>query len=252
MENATYIGLSRQIALGRKMDIIANNIANIDTAGFKGERAIFEEFLVKSTNKREVSLVQDKGIYRDTTNGPIIKTGNAFDLSITNNTFFVLGSENQINYSNNGRFQLSGDGTLTNHNGIPVLDINDEPIVINEEDGQINISENGIINGKEGEIAQLRIVTFDDLQRLKKVGGGLYNSTEVPLDLTGNPDTDLIADIKFTIKQGTFEGSNVKGIREMTRMMEVVRSYTTTANMVKSDHDLQRKAVDKLGQVVSA
>ena len=56
MENATYIGLSRQIALGRKMDIIANNIANIDTAGFKGERAIFEEFLVKSTNKREVSL----------------------------------------------------------------------------------------------------------------------------------------------------------------------------------------------------
>ncbi len=251
MENSSYIGLSRQIALGRKMDIVSNNIANIDTAGYRSERPIFEEFVVKATNKRKVSLVQDYGIWRNNDSGPLKKTGSPFDFTTSKDTFFVVNTDQGTRYTNNGRFQLAADGTLVNLNGLPILDNNDNPIIITEEDGNINVTENGIINGKQGEIAQFKIVSFDDLQKLKKVGGGLYETNSNPIDLTGDNQNDLITKIDFKIKQGFFEGSNVKGILEMTRMMEVVRSYVKTANMLKTDHDLQRKAVDKLGQVVS-
>ena len=252
MENSSYIGLSRQIALGRKMDIVSNNIANIDTAGYRGERAIFEEFVVKSTNKREVSLVQDFGIWRNNQPGPLKKTGSPFDFTTSKDTFFVINTDQGTRFTNNGRFQLSGDGTLVNLNGLPVLDVNDNPIVITEEDGSITVTKDGIINGQQGEIAQFKIVSFEDLQTLKKIGGGLFNTNSKPIDLTGDNQNDLIVKIDFNITQGAFEGSNVQGILEMTRMMEVVRSYVSTANMLKTDHDLQRKAVDKLGQVVTA
>ena len=149
-------------------------------------------------------------------------------------------------------FNYPGDGTRVNLNGLPILDINDTPIVITEEDGQITVTDNGIVNGQSGEIAQLRVVTFEDAQQLKKVGGGLYRTDQVPLELTGDATTDVVLEIDFAIKQGFFEASNVQGIIEMTRMMDVVRSYTSTANMLKTDHDLQRRAVEKLGQVVSA
>ncbi|MBL42373.1 MAG: flagellar biosynthesis protein FlgF [Rhodospirillaceae bacterium] len=252
MENSSYIGLSRQIALGRKMDIVSNNIANIDTAGYRGERPIFEEFVVKATNKREVSLVQDFGVWRNNEPGPLKKTGSPFDFTTSKDTYFTINTDQGIRYTNNGRFQLAADGTLVNLNGLPVLDNNDNPIIITEEDGNITVTDNGIINGEQGEIAQFKIVSFDDLQTLKKIGGGLYETDSNPIDLTGDNQNDLIVKIDFTVKQGFFEGSNVKGILEMTRMMEVVRSYVSTANMLKTDHDLQRKAVDKLGQVVSA
>lgn len=252
MENTSYIGLSRQIALGRKMDIVANNIANLDTAGFQGERPIFEEFLVDSTNKRELSYVHDFGTWRNTKPGPFIKTGNPYDLAITGETYFVVSTDQGPKFTNNGRFQLSGDGTLVNANGLPVLDVNDEPIIITEEDGQISVSENGIVLSELGEIAQLRIVNFQNPQELKKSGGGLFSTDETPIELTGNENQDIVIEVDFSVKQGFFEASNVQGITEMTRMMDVVRSYTSTANMIKTEHDLHRRAVEKLGQVVSA
>ena len=252
MENTSYIGLSRQMALSRKLDIIANNVSNLNTAGYQGERAIFEEFLVESTNKREVSYVQDMGIWRDNARGPQVKTGSPFDLTTSENTFFVVGTDDGPRFTTNGRFQLSADGTLVNLNGLPVLDSNDEPIVITEADGQINVTQAGLVTGDIGDIAELRIVTFNDLQRLWKAGGGLYNTGDAPIELTGTQDRDEIrVDIELEVNQGVFTVSNVQGIKEMTRMMDVVRAYTSTANMLKTNHDLQRTSVEKLGKVVT-
>ena len=101
-------------------------------------------------------------------------------------------------------FQLAADGTLVNLNGLPVLDNNDNPIIITEEDGNITVTDNGIINGEQGEIAQFKIVSFNDLQTLKKVGGGLYKTDSNPIDLTGDNQNDPNCQNRFYCKARFF------------------------------------------------
>ncbi len=241
MENTSYIGLSRQIALGRQLDIIANNVANMNSAAFKGERAIFEEFLVKAQNRTKLSYVQDRGIWRETKQGPLQRTGNPFDLAVDGKAFFVVGTTDGPRYTQNGRFQLDGEGTLVTQAGFPVLDEGGDPIVIDPLDGNITFSAEGAVIGELGEIARLQLVAFEDEQSLQKIGDSLYNTDQPPQD----PENARVA-------QGMFEASNIQGIVEMTRMMDVTRAYTSTANMMKTNHDLQRSAVERLGEVVNA
>lgn len=242
MENTSYIGLSRQIALGRQLDLIANNVANMNSAGFKGERAIFEEFLVKTSNRKKLSYVQDRGIWREMKQGPLERTGSPYDVALKGEgAFFVVGTIDGPRYTQNGRFQLDGEGTLVTQAGYPVLDDGGNPIVIDPLDGDITISSEGAVIGELGEIARLQLVQFDQLQDMKKIGDSLYNTNEDPKD----PENVQVA-------QGMFEASNIQGIIEMTRMMDVVRAYTSTANMLQTGHDLQRRAVERLGEVVTA
>jgi flagellar basal-body rod protein FlgF len=241
MENTSYIGLSRQIALGRQLDMVANNVANMNSSGFKSERAIFEEFLVKTDNRKKLSYVQDRGLWRDTQEGPMQRTGNPYDLGIQGEAYFVVGTTDGPRYTQNGRFQLDGEGTLVTQSGFPVLDENSDPIVIDPLDGDITISSEGAIIGELGELARLQLVSFENEQELLKIGDSLYNSQQDPQVPEG-----------VQVVQGMFEGSNVKGVVEMTRMMDVTRAYTSTANMLQSNHDLQRRAVERLGEVVTA
>ena len=241
MNNTSYIGLSRQIALGRQLEMVANNVANMNSSGFKGERAIFEEFLVKTTNRKELSYVQDRGQWRDTQEDPMQRTGNPYDLAIKGEAYFVIGTTDGPRYTQNGRFQLDPEGVLTTQSGFPVLDENGDPVVIDPLDSDITVSSEGTVLGALGEIARLQLVQFENEQELLKIGNSLYSTQQAPQD----PDSSQVL-------QGMFEGSNVKGIVEMTRMMDVVRAYTSTANMLKTNHGLQRRAVDRLGEVVHA
>ena len=241
MENTSYIGLSRQIALGRQLDLIANNVANMNSAGFKGERAIFEEFLVKTSDRKKLSYVHDRGIWRDTKEGPMQRTGNPFDVALKGEAFFVVGTTDGPRYTQNGRFQLDGDCTLVTQSGFPVLDERGDPVVIDPLDCAITFSAEGAVIGDLGEIARLQLVSFENLQGMLKIGDSLYNTEQEPQEPQG-----------VQVLQGMFEGSNIQGIVEMTRMMDVVRAYTSTASMMQTNHDLQRSAVEKLGEVVSA
>jgi len=241
MENTSYIGLSRQIALGRQLDMVANNVANMNSSGFKGERAIFEEFLVKTSDRKKLSYVQDRGLWRDTQEGPMQRTGNPYDLAIKGEAYFVVGTTDGPRYTQNGRFQLDAEGTLVTQAGFPVLDENGDPVVIDPLDGDITFSAEGAVIGELGELARLQLVRFENEQELLKIGDSLYSSQQEPQDPEG-----------VQVLQGMFEGSNVKGVVEMTRMMDVVRAYTSTANMLQSNHDLQRRAVERLGEVVTA
>lgn len=241
MENTSYIGLSRQIALGRQLDMVANNVANMNSSGFKGERAIFEEFLVKTNDRKKLSYVQDRGLWRDTQEGPMQRTGNPYDLAIKGEAYFVVGTTDGPRYTQNGRFQLDAEGTLVTQAGFPVLDENGDPVVIDPLDGDITVSAEGAVIGELGELARLQLVRFENEQELLKIGDSLYSSQQEPQEPEG-----------VQVLQGMFEGSNVKGVVEMTRMMDVVRAYTSTANMLQSNHDLQRRAVERLGEVVTA
>ena len=237
IENSNFVGLSHQMALRRQMDIIANNIANINTTSFRGERALFEEFLIPTSEGRKISYVQDVGLVRDLAEGQLLTTGNPLDVAIAGKGFFVVETPVGPRYTRNGNFTVNDKGVLVTAEGRPLLDDDNRTIKIEATDSDVTIAGDGSITAASGPIARLQVVSFGNEQRLKKQGGTLYSSAEPPTPVK-NP----------RIVQGALEKSNVQPIVEMTQMIEVLRNYQSTQRLVDTNHDLQRKAVEKIGR----
>ncbi len=244
MENAQLIGLSKQMALQHQMDVVANNMANIETAGFKGEHLVFEEYIMPQAEvsgmtgqDQQLAYVYDARMFREFTEGSFTPTGNPLDVAINGKGWFVIETQGGERYTRNGHFKLNASGELVTGSGQRVLG-DGGPITFSAEDIKISISKDGTISSSEGEKGQLRIVAFADENQLKKAGGNLFSSETAP-----------IATEKFRLAQGVIERSNVKPVVEMTRMIEVMRSYTSTARLLQTLGELQRRAIERLGEV---
>jgi flagellar basal-body rod protein FlgF len=239
MENAAYIGLSQQLALRRRLDVTANNLANMNTTAFKAENVMFSEYLMKEDARSKLSFVQDHAVYWDLKEGKLVSTGNSFDVAISGEGYFTVETENGPRYTRNGHFRLDGAGQLITDTGNPVLDDQGAPILINTADGAVTIAEDGTISNDFGPVARLQAVTFEDARYLKKIGDGLYEAG----DQVPEPNLDA------TLLQGMTETSNVEPIVEMTRMIEIMRSYQSAQKMLEAENDMQRKAIDRLPKV---
>lgn len=238
IENTSLIALSRQSVLRREMDVISNNIANASTTGFRRQRMLFEEFLMDAGGERKLSFVQDVGVVRDLTEGAKRATDNPLDMAISGEGYFTVETEEGLRYTRNGRFRLDEEGTLVTITGDPVLDADQRPILLNPGDGAVQIAPDGTISTDQGEIGTLGIVTFENLQAVKGVGGGLYESDQAPI---------LAEDA--TVRQGMIEGSNVEPILEMTKMINVLRAYQSTQDLVQKDGDMRRRSIERLAKV---
>ncbi|MFO1109859.1 MAG: flagellar basal-body rod protein FlgF [Bradyrhizobium sp.] len=253
MENTLLIGLSRQVTLERQMDVIANNVANVNTNGFKADRSLFAEYLMPTAREdnfapgrdRRLSHVLDRATFRDFSQGSADQTKNPLDVAVLGDGMFVVQTPAGERYSRDGSFQIDNQGQLVNSSGFPVLG-NNGPIRFQQTDKEIQIASDGNITVLEGTNridsvrAKLRIVNFSQPQRLVKEGSNLYSLGE---GNAAQPDT------KSTVAQGFIERSNVNAITEMSRLIEVNRTYTNIASMLQQQHDLHRTAIDKLADV---
>src|SRR5271169_1964458 len=153
MDNAVLVGLSRQMALGRELDVVANNIANINTTGYKADGSLFEEFLSSAARADQtgssVSFVQDRGTWHDLSPGPIERTGNPLDVAINGNAFLVVQTPSGDRYTRNGSLQISATGQLVTSDGNPVAG-DAGPITFQPNDNQVSISRDGTISVREG------------------------------------------------------------------------------------------------------
>jgi flagellar basal-body rod protein FlgF len=253
MQNALLVGLSRQVALGRELDVVANNIANLNTVGFKGDGAVFEEYIGQTARSgnlpgtdSQVSFVQDRATWINLSQGPLERTGNSLDVAIEGSGFLVVQTPRGERYTRNGALQINANGELVTSAGYQVLG-DSGPITFQPKDRNITISEDGTISVREGDNnktesqrGKLRMAGFAQAGQLQKDGG----STFMPPDGV-TPQIDTTS--RFV--QGTLEKSNVHGVAEMTRMIEVTRSYTQIANMLAKQTDLQQTAIEKLAAV---
>lgn len=251
MENTLLIGLSRQTVLERQLDVVANNIANVNTAGFKSDQSLFEEYLRSRAHEdnfkpsdRRVSYVQDRGTYRDFAQGPAEQTRNPLDVAITGNGFLVVQTAAGERYTRDGGLQMNNLGQLVTAAGNPVLGTSG-PIVFQPTDHDINVSPDGTVTVVEGNgrtdalRGKLRLVSFADAQKLLKEGSNLYSGEGAA------PQPDL----KSQVQQGYIEKSNVNGVAEMSRMIEITRAYTQIATMLQQASDLHKGAIEKLAEV---
>ena len=248
MENALLIGLSRQMSLRREMEVVANNVANINTTGFKGDTAIFEEFLMPGARAdqfarpdRRLSYVVDRSTWHDMSQGPVHQTGNPLDVAIDGQAFMVVQTPRGERYTRNGALQINAAGELVTSDGFRVLG-DSGPIQFQPNDTNILIGRDGSIAVSGSARGKLRLVNFDAPQRLQKDGSSTFRA---PADLQARPAT---ADT-INVVQGSIEQSNVRGVLAMTRMIEVSRSYGHVSSILQNQGDLRRAAVEKLAEV---
>jgi flagellar basal-body rod protein FlgF len=255
MENAGLVGLSRQIALQRELDVVANNVANLNTGGYKADNVVFHEHLMPVARAnhfrggdRQLSFVQDRATWLDLTQGPVQQTGNPLDVAVSDNAFLTVQTPRGERYTRNGALQINSAGQLVTSEGLQVLGQNG-PIVFQPNDRNVAISTDGTISVREGQNTtdslrgKLRLANFAQPQRLQKDGTSTYMA---PAGV--QPDAAPTA----RVTQGVIEKSNVHGVTEMTRMIEVTRTYTQLASMLQQQSDMRRTAIEKLAEVPNA
>ena len=251
MENMLLVGLSRQMTLERQLDVVANNVANVNTNGFKADKSLFEEYLASNAHEdtfargdRRVSFVQDRGTYRDFSQGPTEQTKNPLDVALDGNAFLAVQTAAGERYTRDGGLQINSQGQLVTAAGDAVLGTGG-PIVFQPGDKDITIAPDGGVSVRQGANnidslrGKLRLVSFAQAQSLLKEGSNLYSGEGA----SPQPATDA------KVHQGYIEKSNVNSVIEMSQMIEVNRAYTQVATMLQTQSDLHKSAIEKLADV---
>jgi flagellar basal-body rod protein FlgF len=252
MENALLVGLSRQMVLERQMDVVANNVANVNTNGYKADKSLFAEYLKSGAHEdnfigkdRNVSYVLDSGTFKDFSQGPTEQTKNPLDVAIDGGGFLAVQTPAGERYTRDGALQINNQGQLVTAGGNPVLG-NSGPIVFQPTDHDVSIAADGTVTVLEGinridsVRGKLRLVSFAQAQALLKDGSNLYSA---------GAGTAAQPDIASKVRQGFVEKSNVNSVTEMSRMIEVTRTYTQISNLLQQQSDLHKSAIQQLADV---
>lgn len=240
--NAQLIGLSRQMALQRQMDVVANNLANINSTGFKAEAILFEEYIMPVAADRtfprgsqQLSYVQDWATMHDLGAGAMTQTGNPLDLALSGDGFFAIEAPEGTRYTRNGAFVIDAAGRLVTENGFPVLSDGGDAIVFAADETDIAIAPDGTVSSSAGNKGRLSVVEFENPQALARTGDTMFSG--------GTP----LATASTRVVQGALERSNVSGVGEMSEMIRVTRAYSSLADLMNKQDEMRRTAIQRLG-----
>jgi flagellar basal-body rod protein FlgF len=233
------------------MDLVANNLANMDTPGFKVEEMVFNTYpggAAKNEGIRTPALfVIDGGIGRDFGEGSLEQTGRNLDVAIDGNAFFQVSTPQGQRYTKNGRFGIDASGRLVTAQGYPVLDQSGGEITLDPKNGEPAIGTDGTISQRSAQgpttvtVGKIGMVHFDQLGVLSKEGSGLYSNQS---NLQPTP-----ADPSIHMHQGMIESSNVKPLTEVTNLIQVQRAYERVTQMISQTNDLSQSSIDRLAKV---
>ncbi len=243
MENAQLVALSRQIALQHQMDVVANNMANINTTGFKASDLVFEDFLMPAASDndfagfdQQVHFTQDWSTVHDMSAGSVEQTGNPLDVALMGDGFLTVDTPAGQRYTRAGALTIDASGILVDLNGNPVLG-SSGPIKFDESDTDITIGSDGTIATNTGSKGKLALAQFTDPQILAREGDNYFSG----------PASN--APVTTQVMQGAIERSNVSGVTELTTMIRVQRAYQSLAGLMQKQDDLRNTAIQRLGDV---
>jgi flagellar basal-body rod protein FlgF len=242
MDNSFMVGLSAQRVLQQRMDVTANNLANMTTAGFKAESLVMRDLTERPAMANDVpnqiDFVDAWMLQRDFSTGPIDQTGNPLDFAIEGEGFFVVQTPQGEAYTRDGRFAINDAGQIVTHDGQLVMG-EGGPISVDPSGGPLSVSKEGTISQDGAQAGKLRTVAFDTPAGLEKVGDNLWKETD---EKPRAPKDNRIA-------AGFIEGSNVNAVRELTEMIDISRAYTSVSKMILQSDELRGAAIEKLSRV---
>lgn len=238
MDTSLYVGLSRQVALTRELEVVAHNIANMNTVAFRAERTLFDEAMAKAGSADPVAFVIDRATYTDTRPGALVRTESDLDVALRGEGWIsVEGIDGAARYTRDGRLAISPDGVLTNLNGQPVLDDTGAPVFLPPNIRVLDIGRDGTLTADGEQIGRIGIFEFENTQTLKREEGGLYSAEVEPFPAANT-----------TLVQGMLEQSNVEPILELTRMLDISKAYQNASRVVQDGGDLKKDAISRIGR----
>ncbi len=275
-----WVPLSGAIAQQKNVETIANNVANVNTPGFKKEQIVFKEYLAAVEGKgaeeqgvdlpqkewkpedfyrsynAEDSFVKVDGSYTLHEQGQLTPTGNSFDNAISGPGFFEVLTPNGVRYSRKGSFSISNEGKLVTDQGYLVLAKDAPPVA--GADGKLNLSAppetraitvggskfsislDGEVYSGDNKVGNLALTEFNDVHALKKEGNSLFI----------NPDQQniKIGDLKTAVHQGFVEQSNVNAVSEMSNLINANRTFESIQRVIKTYDNMSAKSVNEISK----
>jgi flagellar basal-body rod protein FlgG len=226
-----------------KQEAIANNLANVNTPGYKRESVFLQQLTAAQARARktefEWQIPMVDQIYTDYSRGSLEHTGNPLNVAIDGDGFFVVQTPEGEAYTRSGSFHVDSEGRLVTADNLPVLCDAGE-IVVSDENRDVKIAIDGNITIGDQELGRLRVADFEKPYKLEKIAGGLFKETEesVPLD------------IEFTyVRQGYLEKANVDVIREMVDMIDSYRNYESDQRAIQLIDETLARTVNEVGKV---
>lgn len=261
-----FSAVSGAMAQSSRLDTIANNLANVNTTGFKKDRQVFSEYLTSYEKQNDViqvprvpasiesfydmqggdtAYVNPAGTYTNFDQGALRSTGSPLDVAIEGKGFFEVSSPQGLRFTRSGSFQIDAAGRLVTKEGFPVLrEGQGDPAqrIIQTNSRNLTISKSGEIFDGGNNIGKLAVSTFAVDDDLQKVGGSLYG-------LKGNAVSGPVPAVEAKLAQGFLEGSNVNVVEEMTDMITANRVFEAAQQAIKATDQMDDKLINIVGKV---
>jgi flagellar basal-body rod protein FlgF len=238
METSSYVGLSAQLALERRLATIANNVANAGTAGFRAEGVHFSS-IVSAITPFQTAFASEGQAHANTASGGFTQTGNPLDVAIQGDGFLAIQTPQGIAYTRDGRMQMLPTGDLVTVNGHAVLDISGAPLTVNPGAGQIEISRDGMIRQEGRSLGALGLFEADLSKGYRRTENAAFLLAAEP-----QPVEDFA---RNGVVQGFIEQSNVNPVMEMTRLIAVQRAFEAISGSLEQRDNTLRDTIQALG-----
>jgi len=238
MQNGLYVAASAQVALERRLDTIADNIANMNTPGFRATGVSFEAEVAKA-GQTPLSYVSPGSEYITRGAGELTSTGNPLDFAVQGDGWFAIQTPSGLAYTRDGRARIDESGALRTLNGDALLDAGGAPIILDGTGGPITVSSDGMITQNGRQVGAIGLFAIDPAASLKRA----ENSSVVP----DRPATPILEFTRDGVVQGSVEGSNVDPVREMTKLIEVTRAFDGVAAESSQSESSLQDAIKALG-----
>ena len=238
MDNPLYVQMTRQSGLLKEIDMIAGNLANMNTTGYRREGLVFSEYVQATSDELgSLSMTAARARFADDAQGPISQTNSPFDLAIEGDGFFQVQTNNGPRLTRAGSFTVSPEGALVTLHGYPVLDNGGAPIQLPPGLERFSVAPDGAVEADGVAIAQIGLVAPQEPQAMRRDGDTVFDPGGAVLPADGSK-----------IAQGFIEGSNVNAVSEITRMIEVQRAYELGQTMMDRSDEMVRTLVRQLGE----
>lgn len=238
MPSSVYVALSAQVALDRRLTTIANNVANMNTPGFRAEEVKFETMMSR-TGGENVAFSSSGESYITRGLGPVSHTGNPLDVAVDGDGWLALSTSAGTVYTRDGRMHMTESGELLSSAGYPILDPGGSSIILDPTAGEVSIAADGTISQGSRQVSAIGLFMLPKDAELSR-----YENSGVISNMPGEPVEDLTTN---GVRQGFVEGANVNPVMEITKLVMLSRAFESAASAVAEGEETQQQAIRSLG-----
>lgn len=238
MQNSLYVALSSQIALEKRLDTLADNVANANTVGFRATNVKFEDF-VYGSGEKGIDYVTPGETYLSRESGPMRETGNPYDFAVQGEAWFGIQTPAGTVMTRDGRFTMLDTGALVTLEGYPVLDAGGAAILLDPRGGAPTAGADGVLQQNGVQVGAVGLFEFNPGPNFTRYGNSGVVPDTPPQAVVDRSDVGLV--------QGFVEESNVNPVKEMTRLIMVQRAFENAAALIRANETTFSEAVKTLG-----